>query len=395
MTGARLLADTMARVGQSLPTQLDDAVALRHLVHANPCLSGREAPTAAAVRRALPADATVEPVADTGLVLRVGGPGQAVGVRAELDALPVTERTEAPWASPTTAMHACGHDVHLAGAVALAHAVHEAPGAVPIAVVLQPREETSPSGARDIVDSGALDRHQIAAMVGAHVQPQLPHGTVACVPGAVNASSDEFTVTMHGRGGHAAYPQLTADPVLALSQFVVAAQQLVARNADPMVPAVVSVTGLSAGDTSNVVPDHAVAHGTVRSMTEEQRHVLHERLAVIADGIAHTHGCAVEVDADVGEPVLFNDDILTAHTVEHLRSCGFVVETSLRSCGADDFAYYGASVPSLMMYVGVDADGAGLHHATFLPPDASVGSVAGALFAGYRAAAERLPQTGE
>src|SRR5690606_26618358 len=114
------------------------------------------------------------------------------------------------------AMHACGHDVHIAGAVALARAVHAAAGAVPMLLVLQPREETSPSGALDVVESGVLRRHGVTAMVGSHVQPLLPAGTVACTPGAVNASSDEFTVVMRGRGGHAAYPQLARDPVLAL-----------------------------------------------------------------------------------------------------------------------------------------------------------------------------------
>src|SRR5690606_19684633 len=125
-----------------------------------------------------------------------------------------------------------------------------------------------------------------------------------------------------GRGGHAAYPQLARDPVLALSQFVVAAQQLVSRDADPMVPAVVSVSRLAAGEATNVLPDHAVAHGTVRTMAEDQRDLLHDRLTAVGHGIAATHGCTADITVRRGEPVLENDDALTARTADQLRALG-------------------------------------------------------------------------
>lgn len=379
MTGVSITSGGMA-----------DAVALRRLIHAEPRVSGEEGPTAETVRKALPPDVPVEPVADTGLVARIGGPGPAIGIRAELDALAVTERTGVPWAATSGAMHACGHDIHMAAAVALARAVHETPGATPLVLVLQPREESPPSGAADVVASGVLAEHEVAAMVGTHVQPLLPEGTVACTPGAVNASSDEFTVVMRGRGGHAAYPQLAADPVLALSQFVVAVQQLVSRNVDPMVPAVVSVSTLAAGRTANVLPDDAVAEGTVRAMTEDHRKLLQQRLGEIAHGVASAHGCAAEVTIRDGEPVLVNDEVLAAGTAAELRALGHTVEPALRSCGADDFSHYGAELPSLMTFVGVDTGAAGLHQATFLPGDVSVTHVANALLAGYRAACGRM-----
>ncbi len=223
------------------------AVRLRHELHARPELSGREHGTADRVVAAITAGfdgdrsdngeaaIAVSAVADTGRLVRIGpAGGPAVAVRAELDALPLDERTGARWSSQVPgAMHACGHDVHLAAAAALARAaaaVHRAVG-LPAALllVLQPREELSPSGARDVVDSGLLEQQRVRSMIGVHVQPQVPPGQVAVDPGVVNAGMDEFTITVTGRGGHSAYPHLTRDPVPALCQSVLAARDAVER----------------------------------------------------------------------------------------------------------------------------------------------------------------------
>ena len=366
----------------------DRAIALRRLLHRSPDLSGHEGPTRDLVVGALP-PGILTPVADTGAVVRIGAPGPAIGVRGELDALRVSERSGVEWASTRPdAMHACGHDIHLAAAVALSHAVAETPAAPPLAVVLQPREESYPSGAQDIVESGVLRDHQVTAMVGAHVQPSLPRGVVACTAGAVNAAADEFRVTVRGCGGHAAYPHLTRDPVLALAHVVVALQQVVGRNTDPMNSAVVSVSTLSAGEAANVIPDVAVARGTVRSMSEDHRANLHRRIGEIATWVAQAHECTADVVITRGEPVLVNEPGIVEPASAHLRHLGFRVDGALRSFGADDFSFYPAQVPSLMMFVGVDGRGAGLHHPEFAPGDEAVMDVARTLMAGYLAAVE-------
>lgn len=379
---------------EALSRELPAAAALRRELHALPRVSGQEEPTLKRVLDALP-EGAVEHVAGTGAVLRIGGAGPAVGMRGELDALPIAEQTGVPWASVNGAMHACGHDVHLAAVVALARAVAatgareaQARGAhtlAPLLVVLQPREETFPSGALDVVASGVLGRHRVHAMIGAHVQPVLAGGTIACAPGPVNASADEFRVTVRGAEGHAAYPHLIRDPVLAMAQVIVAAQQLVSRVADPMVPTVVTFGTVNAGSTPNAVPGEAVARGTLRTMSRKWRERLHERFAQVVEDTARAYGCVAEVEILPGEPILVNDRALAMRAGERLREQGWTVDDELRSCGADDFARYGEVAPSLMMFVGVDT-AAGLHSPGFLPDDDAVGAVAEALLAGYLAA---------
>ncbi|MEV4242167.1 amidohydrolase [Streptosporangium canum] len=381
------------RLRAALHAELPAACDLRRELHAEPCVSGREEPTLKRVLDALPAGAAVERVAETGALVRVGGDGPAVGVRGELDALPIVEETGVSWAARNGAMHACGHDVHLAALAALARAVERVGAPVPMVAVLQPREETYPSGALDIVESGALDRHRIGAMVAAHVQPVLAAGETACTPGAVNASADEFTLIVRGEGGHAAYPQLSRDPVLALAQIIVAAQQLVSRDSDPMTPTVVTFGTVAAGTAPNATPADAVARGTLRTMSEAWREQLHDRFRVIADGVARAHGCEAEVLIARGEPVLVNDTRLAEETARLLSSAAHHAPATLRSCGADDFAYYAAAVPSLMLFVGTDTS-SGLHSPGFLPGDETVAAVAESLLAAYLAAARLIGVNG-
>ncbi|WP_440065487.1 M20 metallopeptidase family protein [Streptosporangium sp. OZ121] len=373
------------RLRAALHAELPAAFQLRRELHAEPCVSGKEEPTLKRVLDALPEGDATERVAGTGALLRVGGEGLAVGVRGELDALPIQEETDVPWASRNGAMHACGHDVHLAALVALTRAVDRVRAPAPMVAVLQPREETHPSGARDIVDSGALRRNRVGAMIAAHVQPVLATGETACTPGAVNASSDEFTVTVRGQGGHAAYPHLSRDSVLALAQIIVAAQQLVSRDADPMTPTVVTFGSVSAGSAPNAIPGHASARGTLRTMSEPWRHQLHHRFREIAEGVARVHGCEAEVRITHGEPVLVNDARLAEETGCILVDVAHHMPATLRSCGADDFAHFASVVPSLMLFVGTDT-ASGLHSPYFLPGDETVTAVAESLLAAYLAA---------
>jgi amidohydrolase len=379
-----------ADLAWALDAELDAAIALRHELHSDAEPSGAEHRTAARVAAALGApDAPV--VAETGRLLRIGGPGPCIAVRAELDALPIAEETGVSWASRTGVMHACGHDVHLAGLVAFCRAARVADLPVPVLAVLQPREETIPSGAKDIAASGALAAHSPSAIIAVHLQHQLPAGTVAAAVGTVNAATDDLEIRVAGTGGHAGYPQLAADPVTTLCQVVIALQQIVSRRSDPTHAVVISIGMIEAGQAANVIPHTAVARGTLRVLDEADRPRLH---AMLRETVQHTclaFGCNGTVTIEQGEPALVNDEELTMAAWPRLRQAGFAVDTSLRSCGADDFSYYTGSAPTLMMFLGTGGPFS-LHHPSFLPGDELVGQVASALRAGYLAAASLLAQ---
>ena len=384
---ATSVAELAATLRAGLAAELGAAVALRHELHADAELSGSEHRTAARVAAAL--GATGAPaVAGTGRLIRIGqGDGPCIALRAELDALPIAEQTGVAWASNTGAMHACGHDVHLAALVALCRAVRAAGAGLPVPVlaVLQPREESIPSGAKDMVASGALDSYKPSAIVAVHLQHQLPRGAVAAAPGTVNAATDDVEITVHGIGGHAGYPQLAADPVVALCQSVVALQHAVSRRSDPTHGVVVSIGMLEAGQAANVIPATAVARGTLRVLDEADRPVLRRIVREIVEHTCLAHGCRGSVTIDEGEPALVNDEALTVAAWPWLREAGFGVNTSFRSCGADDFSYYTRGFRALMLFVGTGGPHA-LHHPSFLPDDAMVGQVASAMLAGYLAA---------
>jgi len=382
-----------AAVAEELPA----AVALRHALHADPRRSGDEADTTSAVVAALGAGGGRQ-VAGTGRLVRIGTTtGPTVALRAELDGLVVTETTGVEWAATGPVMHACGHDAHLAGLVAVCRAVARVGGPAPLLALLQPREEGAPSGARDVVASGLLAQEQVVAVVAAHVQPQLADGVVNATPGPVNAATDEFTVTVTGHGGHGGYPHTTADPVLALAAVVVALQQLVSRRVDPTVGAVLAVTQLDAGSSFNVVPDTARARGGLRVMRESDRTMLLQALGDVAEHTAAAYGCTAVVHSESNEPVLANDPDLARATLPWLARAGVEVDDSWRSFGADDFSHYCADARGLMLFLGVDGgapDAAGrrpgLHSPRFLPGEDAVARVAEALLAGYLAGAGRL-----
>jgi amidohydrolase len=385
--------DLWTRWTRAIDDELPAAVALRHAVHADPRASGDEEDTTRLVTAAIGAGDGVR-VAKTGRAIPlpgVEGEGPAVALRAELDALPVTERTGAAWASETDLMHACGHDVHLAALVAVSRAAVRIGVPRPILALLQPREETSPSGALDVVESGLLAEHGVGTVIGAHVQPRLADGAVSAVPGPVNASTDEFDVVVRGQGGHAGYPHMLRDPILALSQLVVSLQQLASRRIDPVFGAVCSIGRIQGGTAANVVPNTASLSGSLRLMRAVDRDRALEALEQIVHGTAQAHGCTAELRISPCEPVLHNDPALAAAAQRWLVRGGARVDHEFRSFGADDFAHYcGGETRGLMLFVGLgDTAGApSLHDEVFLPGDGAVTRVAHALVAGYLAATE-------
>jgi amidohydrolase len=430
--------DFVALVADALPDELPAAVALRHRLHRDPRPSGFEDDTADEVCAAIaapldgidpglaepdtswpdsvelteawpepvPGTAGLEPrrVAGTGRLLRLGpARGPSVALRAELDALPLLEHTGLPYASTSGVMHACGHDLHLAALVAVARAVRrvrrsgqaELPAGV--LLVLQPREEAAPSGAADVVADPAFTAHDVRAVIGAHVQPVLPRGRVSARPGPVNASSDELVVTVSGRGGHAAYPHLTDDPVLALSATVVALHHLVSRRVNPLDSAVLAIGKVAAGTANNVVPPVAKAFGTLRALDPADRVRLREAARQVVEHTAASYGCTGTLELVENEPALHNDPRLAAAILPALAAYGLRPDETFRSCGSDDFAHFSEVLPAVMMFVGVgeeqspDGGAPGLHDARFAPPDAVIGEVARAYLAGLSAALRLLP----
>jgi amidohydrolase len=370
---------------EALDAELPAALGLRRRIHAAPEVSGAEQATADTVVAAIGAGPG-EPTADTGRVVRIGPPGPAVAVRAELDALPMVEQTGVPFASSNGAMHACGHDVHLAAVTALARAARGLDLPAGLVVVLQPREEVGPTGAQDVLDDGVLAAHDVRCVVGAHVQPQVPAGHVSCDPGPVNAAVDEVEVVVTGAGGHGAYPHLTVDPVPALCRIVLSLQDALRATVDPLQPAVVSMTQLAGSGAPNVIPDEARAAGTVRTMRPVDAALLHARIDAAVQGIAAAHGCTARYVVRRGEPALENDAGMAAAGGAWLAGCGLPT-VPFASCGSDDFATYGTSLPILMLFVGTGTGpgSAMLHDPRFLPPDAAVRQVALALLAGWLA----------
>jgi amidohydrolase len=360
--------------------ELERAVALRHRLHGDPELAHAEQRTAAAVAQELPVPCAT--VAGTGRIARVGpAGGGAVAVRAELDGLPLRERTDAPFTATGAVMHGCGHDVHMAALVALARAAHELGEALPapLLAVFQPSEEAYPSGAEQ------LAREELAALaptavVGAHIHPELAWGEVALDAGAVNASSDSVEITVEGEPSHGAYPHLGRDPILALAQIVVALHAQVGRRIDPHGPAVLSVGVIEGGGTENVIPAQSRARATLRAHRPQDRLALRTMVEEVVSGVAAAHGCRGSVELIAGEPVLENDPGIIACARELLARAGMAPSAAWRSCGSDDFAFFGALAPIAMAFVGLDgAEGfkaRPLHHPELLPPDGAIAAVA-------------------
>jgi amidohydrolase len=385
----RLLAGLLEAIERELP----GAVELRRRLHAHPELAHAEQRTAAAVAAAL--ELPCEAAAGTGLLVRVADGAGPIVVRAELDGLPIEERTGAPFAATGEAMHACGHDVHMAALVALARAAHGLRATLPrpLVAAFQPSEEAYPSGAQQLAE-GPLAALAPAAAVAAHVHPELAWGSVALDPGVVNASCDLVAITIEGEPAHGAYPHHGRDPVLALAEAVLALHARLGRRIDPLRTASLTVGVLEAGSAENVIPARARARGALRAYDRADRLELRALVEEVAAGVAAAHDCRARVELSRGEPALANDPRIVAAGRELLAHAGMCVAPPWRSAGSDDFAFFGELAPVAMAFVGLDgAEGFSkrpLHHPELLVPDAAVDAVARTLAVLYVAAAEAL-----
>jgi len=367
-----LLQRLLGGIERELPRAID----LRRRLHAHPELSHAEHWTAAAVAAELPVACAT--VAGSGRLARVGPQsGRVVAVRAELDGLPVRERTGAPFSAEGEVMHACGHDVHMAALVALARATHDLGEELPagLLVVLQPSEEAYPSGAEELA-RGVLASDPPAAIVAAHVHPELQWGTVALDAGTVNASCDQFEITVAGEPSHAAYPHRGRDPILAISEIVVALHAQLGRRVDPLAGASLTVGVLQGGSAENVIPSSARARGDLRAHRHQDRLALRRMVSEVATGVAAAHGARASVEIVAGEPALQNDAAIVQRARALLGAAQLSAAGEWRSCGSDDFAFFGELAPLAMAFVGLAGapgfDPHPLHHPELLPPDAAV-----------------------
>ncbi|MBR3621791.1 MAG: amidohydrolase [Selenomonadaceae bacterium] len=289
----------------------------------------------------------------TGLVAKIGNEeSPVVALRADIDALPIDEETNLPYASKTPGkMHACGHDFHtaalLGAALSLKSTEDKLKGGV--LLVFQPAEEDA-GGALKIVGTNALKDAKV--IYGLHTSPLYPVGTLGISPGPVMAAVDRFTVTFVGKGCHAAHPDEGADVIPLVSEFVLALQTIVSRNSNPFAANLVSVTKVSAGNTWNVLPETAEIEGTVRTLTIEDRKMIKSRFYALAEGLAAAFGAKVKIDWWDGPPPTIND-VLWTNFVEHIAEKeGFIVEAATPSLGGEDFSEYQAKIPGVYIKVG-------------------------------------------
>ena len=350
---------------------LEGVVELRRAIHADPEIGLDCARTTAKIKAALsglPLEYREGP-STSGLVaiLRGGGDnGRAVLLRGDMDALPMEEETGLPFASRNPgAMHACGHDAHSAMLVGAARALCARRESLPGTVVFmfQPGEEGY-HGARFMIEDGlindVLPGRRPDAAFALHIWPNLPRGTVASRPGPLLASADTLSATIIGKGGHAAMPHESLDPIPVACEIVMALQAHVARTVPVTDPAVLSITKISAGTAHNIVPGAAELLGTLRTLSEATRQRLHGSFERIVKHIAAAHGLTAEARVDSGYPVTMND----ARAVELARRCAGAVgsETSWLELpapvmGAEDFAYVLREIPGAMAFLGVGAEG--------------------------------------
>ncbi|MFE6735223.1 M20 family metallopeptidase [Microbacterium sp. NPDC057650] len=396
MTPTHDLPTLATRWLTALDAVLPAARALRRELHADPHVSGHEAPTRDRLVAAMSDVTSFTPMTDAGAVGRIGpAEGPAIALRAELDALPVAEQTGASFASTNGTMHACGHDVHQAALVALMRAAHRVDLPFGLVGLLQPREETSPPGAQEMVEAGVIEQYGIAHVIGAHVHPGVTPGAVAAAGGFVNAAADEIDIRIEGRGGHGAYPHLASDAVAAIAHIAIGIQEVVRRTITPVRPALITVGTMNAGHgVANVLPAQAHIRATMRTTDVRDRTALFEAVRTMAERTAEAYGTTATATLIDGQPALINDHDLALGISGWLTRLGIPGDEPMRSLGADDFAYFCEAVPSAMLFVGVETAGEEpqptLHHPRFLPDESAVDVTAHALLAGCLAAAERL-----
>lgn len=369
----------IARIRQLAAQHHEETVALRRHLHAHPELSFQETATSAFVCSRLDewGIAYKAGYVGTGIVAHIHGrnpESKVIALRADLDALPITEENNVPYRSQHPGvMHACGHDVHtscLLGAARILHELRDEWSGT-VKLVFQPGEERLPGGASLMIKEGALNGPAASAILAQHVFPDLEVGKVGFRPGMYMASTDELYLTVHGKGGHAALPHTLVDPILITAHILTALQHVVSRKARPGVPSVLSFGKVIANGATNIIPGKVELEGTFRTMDEAWRAEAHRIMVETAKHIAQSMGGSCEFRVEKGYPFLVNDEELTQRAKQaaiEFMGPGNVVDLDMRMTG-EDFSYYSQLMPACFYRLGTrnTAQGitSGLHTPTF------------------------------
>ena len=351
-------------------------IEIRHHLHANPELSYQEFETSKFVQQKLREfGIPFETKATTGIVGLLKGkyPGKkTIALRADMDALPIKEENDIDYKSKHEGiMHACGHDVHttcLLGAAKILNELrNEWEGTIKL--IFQPGEEKNPGGASIMIKEGVLGNPKPEAIFGLHVNPQLEIGRLSFRGGQVMASADELYFTIKGKGGHAASPQTSIDPILIASHLIIALQQVISRNRDPFDPSVLSITAINGGTTTNVIPDEVKLMGTFRAMNEDWRRKAHELIARTTKELVHSMGGKVDLHIDKGYPAVYNNEPLNEKAkslAEQFMGKENIEETEIRM-GAEDFGYYSQLIPGCFYRLGTGNKQKSIHAGVHTP----------------------------
>ncbi|MBD5801599.1 putative hydrolase YxeP [Azoarcus sp. Aa7] len=356
----------MTAIAPALRALEDEMIAIRRRIHAHPELAYEEHATSELVAAELErAGYTVHRgIARTGVVatLTCGGGTRRIGLRADMDALPIHEQTGLPWASTLPGkMHACGHDGHTAMLLAAArHLAHTRTFDGTLTLIFQPAEEGE-SGARRMLAEGVLERFPCDAVFAMHNMPGYPVGKLGFRSGPFMASVDDVGVTIRGYGGHGAMPHEAVDPVVVAAHVVVGLQSIVARNVPPLETAIVTVGSIQAGEANNVIPDTAELRMSVRALSPAVRTLLHKRITALVESTAIAYGASAEVRFDNPFPVLVNDGPMTEFArkvaIELVGEDGLIPDLP-RLTGSEDFSYFLERSPGCYLIIG-NGDGKG------------------------------------
>ncbi|MCX2811717.1 M20 peptidase aminoacylase family protein [Bacillus sp. ChL18] len=332
---------------------------IRRDLHEHPELSGEEFETTNKIRRWLEEEGITVldvPKLQTGVIAEIKGDksGPVIAVRADIDALPIEENTNLPFASRNSGvMHACGHDFHTASILGTAFLLnerkHELKGTVRF--IFQPAEEIA-AGARQVIEASALDG--VSAIFGMHNKPDLPVGTVGLKEGPLMASVDRFEITVKGKGGHAGIPDNSIDPIQAAGQIIGGLQSVVSRNISSLHNAVVSITRVQGGSSWNVIPDHVEMEGTVRTFQKEARDAVPKHMKRVAEGIAAGFGAEAEFRWYPYLPSVMNDARFIQAAEQTAEDLGLQTVRAEQSPGGEDFALYQEKIPGFFVWMGTN-----------------------------------------
>ena len=370
---------------ESLVARIEpELIALRRRIHEHPELAFEEHETAPAVSNYLAAlDIPHRTgVGKTGVVAMIEGApaGPTVGVRADMDALPIEEASGVPFASRVPGkMHACGHDVHTTIALGVAHVLSGARAALPgrVKLVFQPAEETL-SGAAAMIADGVLDNQAMDAIIGFHNSPRLETGLLGYTEGTGHASSAAFDIVLKGRTGHAAHPHVGVDAIVGAAQLVTQLQTIVSREIAPTVPAVVTIGQIAGGTARNVIADRAIIKGTTRTRDALVEQRVEEALRRVVAGVAASLRLEFEIDWVRQTPVMRNDPRVVARMVEAAREvvgADKVVNISEPTMGSEDFAWFAERVPAAHLRIGsrIEEVDTAIHRADYQCNERAIG----------------------